>query len=222
MPKAGGVPNGIDASTPTCWRTICNSAGRSCITGDLHHQGTHRFCAVAAGIEKAAVPVCGAGFRLNPALEQLRACRRSKKPKVGLRTASALVRLHRAQTMLRGQPSEFGRGLSDHRAPPRQGLPLSRRTQPRVSGADDLRQRYLPAGFSQFKIEGRGLAVHWCWNLLYLDKAGIPIAVREAIYLDNMLDLFRKLHRAERFLSGAVFTAGFVLENFLFLQSVLQ
>lgn len=56
----------------------------------------------------------------------------------------------------------------------------------------DIRQRYLPAGFSQFKIEGRGLgsALVLEFLLYYMIKPEYQLQVREAIYLDNMLDLF--------------------------------
>ena len=48
------------------------------------------------------------------------------------------------------------------------------------------------AGFSQFKIEGRSLgsALVLEFLLYYMVKPEYQIHVREAIYLDNMLDLF--------------------------------
>ena len=63
---------------------------------------------------------------------------------------------------------------------------------PGFIGTDDIRQRYLPAGFSQFKIEGRGLgsALVLEFLLYYMTKPEYQLQVREAIYLDNMLDLF--------------------------------
>ena len=56
----------------------------------------------------------------------------------------------------------------------------------------DIQKRYLPMGFSNFKIEGRGLgsALVLEFLLYYLTKPEYQINVREAIYLDNMLDLF--------------------------------
>ena len=32
---------------------------------------------------------------------------------------------------------------------------------------EDIQNVYLPMGFSNFKIEGRDLAVHWCWNFCF-------------------------------------------------------
>lgn len=57
---------------------------------------------------------------------------------------------------------------------------------------DDIRNLYLPMGFSQFKIEGRGLgsALILEFLLYYLTRPEYQIHVREALYLDNMLDLF--------------------------------
>ena len=55
-----------------------------------------------------------------------------------------------------------------------------------------IRNTYLPMGFSNFKIEGRGLgsALALEFLLYYLTKPNYQINVREEIYLDNMLDLF--------------------------------
>ena len=47
-------------------------------------------------------------------------------------------------------------------------------------------------GFSNFKIEGRGLgsALILEFLLYYMTKPEYQLRVREEIYLDNMLDLF--------------------------------
>lgn len=56
----------------------------------------------------------------------------------------------------------------------------------------DIQNTYLPLGFSNFKIEGRGLgsAIVLEFLLYYLVKPDFQLEVREAIYLDSMLDLF--------------------------------
>ena len=56
----------------------------------------------------------------------------------------------------------------------------------------DIRKRYLPMGFSNFKIEGRSLgsALILEFLLYYMAKPEHQLRVREEIYLDNMLDLF--------------------------------
>lgn len=59
-------------------------------------------------------------------------------------------------------------------------------------GIQDIQQTYLPMGFTNFKIEGRGLgsAVVLEFLLYYMTKPERQLEVREAIYLDSMLDLF--------------------------------
>lgn len=59
-------------------------------------------------------------------------------------------------------------------------------------GIEDIQNVYLPMGFSNFKIEGRGLgsALVLEFLLYYMVKPEYQIHIREAIYLDNMLDLF--------------------------------
>ncbi len=56
----------------------------------------------------------------------------------------------------------------------------------------DIQKYYLPMGFSNFKIEGRGLgsALILEFLLYYMAKPEHQLRVREEIYLDNMLDLF--------------------------------
>ena len=59
-------------------------------------------------------------------------------------------------------------------------------------GIKDILETYLPMGFSNFKIEGRGLgsAVVLEFLLYYMTKPEYQLNVREEIYLDSMLDLF--------------------------------
>ena len=63
---------------------------------------------------------------------------------------------------------------------------------PGFIGVNDIRDIYLPMGFSHFKIEGRSLgsAIVLEFLLHYLTKPEYQLHVREAIYLDSMLDLF--------------------------------
>ena len=65
-------------------------------------------------------------------------------------------------------------------------------TNPGFIGVEDIRNIYLPMGFSNFKIEGCGLgsAMILEFLLYYMTKPEYQIHVREAIYLDGMLDLF--------------------------------
>ena len=65
-------------------------------------------------------------------------------------------------------------------------------TNPGFIGVQDIQNIYLPMGFSNFKIEGRGLgsAMILEFLLYYMTKPEYQLHVREAIYLDSMLDLF--------------------------------
>lgn len=65
-------------------------------------------------------------------------------------------------------------------------------SNPAFISVDDICNIYLPKRFSNFKIEGRGLgsALVLEFLLYYMTKTEYQINVREAIYLDNMLDLF--------------------------------
>lgn len=63
---------------------------------------------------------------------------------------------------------------------------------PGFIGIQDIQNIYLPMGFSNFKIEGRGLgsALILEFLLYYMTKPEYQLCVREEIYLNNMLDLF--------------------------------
>ena len=63
---------------------------------------------------------------------------------------------------------------------------------PGFIGIEAIKNTYAPAGFSNFKIEGRSLgsAMILEFLLYYMTKPEYAINVREHIYLDSMLDLF--------------------------------
>lgn len=63
---------------------------------------------------------------------------------------------------------------------------------PAFIGTEDIRRIYLPMGFQNFKIEGRGLgsALILEFLLYYMTKPEYRLTVREEIYLDSMLDIF--------------------------------
>lgn len=65
-------------------------------------------------------------------------------------------------------------------------------TNPGFISVADIKDVYRPMGFSNFKIEGRGLgnALILEFLLYYMTRPEYQIHVREKIYLDNMLDLF--------------------------------
>ena len=65
-------------------------------------------------------------------------------------------------------------------------------TNPGFIGVGDIQNVYLPMGFSNFKIEGRGLGSALILEFLlhYMTRPEYQLHVREAVYLDNALDLF--------------------------------
>ena len=74
-----------------------------------------------------------------------------------------------------------------------QGYRFSRAMEnPGFLSVGDIRDTRLPLGFSEFKLEGRGLgsAMVLEFLLYYMTKPEYQLRVREAIYLDAMLDLF--------------------------------
>lgn len=63
---------------------------------------------------------------------------------------------------------------------------------PGFISVEDIVNTYLEMGFTNYKIEGRGLgnALLLEFILYYMTKPKYQIHVREKMYLDNMLDLF--------------------------------
>ena len=137
-------------------------------------------------------------FRLNPALEQLRALSPQEKAKVeflcneccrfGCPDRRACYEAVSRKNL--GEPGPEHRCTAPDAAG---GYRFSRAMEnPGFIGVNDIRDVYLPMGFSQFKIEGRGLGTALLLEFLlhYLTRPEYHIHVREALYLDNTLDLF--------------------------------
>lgn len=137
-------------------------------------------------------------FRLNKAFAQLETLAQAEKDKVeflcneccwtGCRDRRRCYEVVSRQNL--------GEDCPDHRcaAPDAaQGYRFSKAMRsPAFIGVEDIKETYLPMGFSNFKIEGRGLgsALVLEFLLYYLVKPEHQLEVREEIYLDNMLDLF--------------------------------
>ena len=137
-------------------------------------------------------------FRLNKAFDQLAALPQVQKDKVEFLCneccwAGCRDRRRCYENVSR---KNLGEACPDHRcaAPDAQeGYRFSKAmTNPCFIGTDAIRGIYRQMGFSNFKIEGRGLgsALVLEFLLYYLTKPEYQLHVREAIYLDNMLDLF--------------------------------
>ena len=137
-------------------------------------------------------------FRLNPALDRLGTLSQTQKDKVeflcneccrfGCRDRKACY-----ENVSR---KALGECCPDHicTAPDGpDGYRFSRAMEnPGFIGIDAIRDTYLPMGFTNFKIEGRGLGSALILEFLlhYLTKPQYQLSVREAVYLDSMLDLF--------------------------------
>ena len=137
-------------------------------------------------------------FRLNKAFDKLEQMTGSEKEKIEFLCNECCWfgckdRKFCYETVSR---KNLGEDCPEHlcRAPEsEQGYLFSKAmTNPGFIGIDDIRNIYMPMGFSNFKIEGRSLgsALILEFLLYYMTKPNYQLQVREAIYLDNMLDLF--------------------------------
>ena len=137
-------------------------------------------------------------FRLNKSFDRLEALTETEKDKVEFLCNECCYyacpdRKHCYENVSR---KNLGESVPDHHchAPGAQeGYRFSKAmTNPGFIGIDDIKDIYLPMGYSNFKIEGRGLgsALILEFLLYYMTRPEYQLLVREAIYLDNMLDLF--------------------------------
>ena len=137
-------------------------------------------------------------FRLNKALEKFNALSPAEKNKVEFLCNECCWFGCRERKACYENVSRKNLGLPcpDHRcAAPggEQGYRFSRAMEnPGFISPRDIHDIYLPMGFSNFKIEGRelGSALLLEFLLYYMTKPEYRIHVREAVYLDSMLDLF--------------------------------
>ena len=137
-------------------------------------------------------------FRLNKDFERLEALPQSRKDKVEFLCNECCDFGCRERKACYEAVSRKNLGECDHEhrcaAPDAGGgYRFSKAmANPGFIGIDEIQNVYLPMGFSQFKIEGRGLgsALILEFLLYYMVKPAYQLRVREEIYLDNMLDLF--------------------------------
>lgn len=137
-------------------------------------------------------------FRLNKKLDQLQQLTRREKKKTEFlcNECCCFGCTDRKICYENVSRKSLGENCSDHicRAPgSEEGYRFSRAMKnPGFIGVEDIRNTCLPMGFSNFKIEGRGLgsAVLLEFLLYYMTKPEYQLIVREELYLDSMLDLF--------------------------------
>lgn len=137
-------------------------------------------------------------FRLNKKIEKLEALDEGLKNKVEFLCNECCSPFCQERKICYDNVSRKNLGLecSDHHCAAPDGDKgyrfSSAMKSPLFIGIDDIQNKYLKIGFSNFKIEGRGLgsAMVLEFLLYYLVRPKYQINVREEIYLDGMLDLF--------------------------------
>lgn len=137
-------------------------------------------------------------FRLNKKFEKLEALDEGLKNKVEFLCNECCSPFCQERKICYENVSRKNLGLecSDHHCAAPDGDKgyrfSSAMKSPLFIGIDDIQNKYLKMGFSNFKIEGRGLgsAMVLEFLLYYLIRPEYQIQVREEIYLDGMLDLF--------------------------------
>lgn len=140
-------------------------------------------------------------FRLNKAFDQLKKLSNVEKDKVEFLCNECCWYgcKERKQCYETVSRKNLGENISEHicQAPEAdQGYRFSKAMKnPGFISVDDIKNTYLPMGFSNFKIEGRSLgsALVLEFLLYYMVKPEYQIHVREEVYLDNMLDLYKIL-----------------------------
>ena len=137
-------------------------------------------------------------FRLNKAFEKLNALTQAQKDKVEfLCNECCWFDCYDRKTCYENVSRKcLGECCPDHVcvAPDcSEGYRFSKAmVNPGFIGTDDIRNTYLPMGYSNFKLEGRSLgsALILEFLLYYMTKPEYQLRVREEIYLDSMLNLF--------------------------------
>ena len=137
-------------------------------------------------------------FRLNKTFDKLETMSQEKKDKVEFLCNECcwFACKDREECYRAVSRKNLGENCCEHycKAPGlEQGYLFSKAMiNPGFIGIEDIKNTYLPMGFSNFKIEGRGLgsALILEFLLYYMTKPQYQLLVREKIYLDNMLDLY--------------------------------
>lgn len=137
-------------------------------------------------------------FRLNRQFERLNELSQSEKDKVEFLLNECCYTGCRDRKACYENVSRriLGEDCPEHRctAPNGDGGYLFSQAMknPAFISRDDIIRLYLPAGFSNFKVEGRslGTAIILEFLLYYMTKPEHQLEVREKTYLSSMLDLF--------------------------------
>ena len=140
-------------------------------------------------------------FRLNKSLDQLASLTQEEKDKVEFLCneccdINCISRKACYENVSRKNLATAGQEIPDHKCTSPEGQGgykfSTAMKNPAFINIQYIQKTYLPMGFTNFKLEGRGLgsAILLEFILYYMTKPEHHIEVREAIYLDSMLDLF--------------------------------
>ena len=137
-------------------------------------------------------------FRLNKAFDKLAALPQEQKDKVEFlcNECCDFDCKNRKSCYENVSRKNLGQEVADHKCSSPDAVGGYRFSlamkNPAFIGLQDIQKIYLPMGFTNFKLEGRGLgsAIVLEFLLYYMTKPEYQLQVREAIYLDSMLDLF--------------------------------
>jgi len=137
-------------------------------------------------------------FRLNHRLEQWSLLSQKEKDKIELlcNECCDFACSDRKACYENVSRKCLGEEVVDHNcksAYAKEGYTFSRAMEsPAFIGIDEIQEIYLPMGIQHFKVEGRSLgsALLLEFLLYYMTKPKYQLKVREAMYLDSMLDLF--------------------------------
>ena len=137
-------------------------------------------------------------FRLNKALDKLSGLSQEQKNKVEFlcNECCDFACKNRRQCYENVSRKNLGEEISDFKCSSSDAAGGYRFSlamkNPAFIGLPDILETYLPMGFTNFKLEGRGLgsALVLEFLLYYMTKPEYQLQVRETIYLDSMLDLF--------------------------------
>lgn len=151
-----------------------------------------------AELERADFKYVVPDFRLNKNFERLSELSETQKDKVEFlyNECCDFGCTQRKACYENVSRKNLGEDVADHKCYSKEGAGGYRFSKamknPGFINVSDIQEKYLPSGFSNFKIEGRGLrsAILLEFLLYYITKPKHHLEVREEIYLDSMLDLF--------------------------------
>lgn len=137
-------------------------------------------------------------FRLNKAFDKLQNLTKSEKNKVEFLCNECCWEgcKERKTCYENVSRKNLGENCPDHKCSSpnaNEGYRFSKAMEsPLFISIDNIQKQYLPAGFTNFKIEGRSLgsALILEFLLYYMTKPQYQLKVRECVYLDSILDLF--------------------------------